>query len=35
MKKRIDAAGRLSASIQSANKEKNGVRGRVRIQVKQ
>ena len=35
MKKRIDAAGRLTASIQSANKENNGVRGRVRIREKQ
>jgi general secretion pathway protein L len=34
MKKRIDAVGHLTASIQSANKENNGVRGRVRIQGK-
>jgi len=35
MKKRIDAGGRLSASIQSANKENNRVRGRIRIQGRQ
>ncbi len=32
MKKRIEASGRLSAAIQSANKENNRVRGRLRIQ---
>ncbi len=35
MKKRIDAGGRLTASIQSANKDNNRVRGRIRIQGKQ
>ena len=31
LKKRIDAGGKLTATIQSANKENNRVRGRVRI----
>ena len=35
LKRRLDAGGRLTASIQSANKENNRVRGRIRIQGRQ